>query len=348
VVDLIEARHLIRADVRAGAHWYEISHDRLVEPILRSNAEWEQTGQSPLHRSALRWQDSDKNSDLLYRVDTLKKGREFAEANRDSCEPIDFEFLEESQKAQAAVEREQRQHRLIRRLAIGVLTALALASLAGIFAFRERDRANNQAQVAEQQRVEADNQRLEAQKQRADAETQRNLAATERDNANAQAARADDEALRAKTRELLAQANVFRDSQIPRSILLALEAYSSARKTGDVALLQEAGDNVRRIVIGAGGVPLLGHQGAVNAVDWSNNGTKLLTAAVDGGVLVHAAPFSLTPTLRLLGPTSATVAADLSPDGAGPAVSDDKPCTCGDCRPSCPRPAQRISRRPSF
>jgi len=64
VVDLVETQHLIRADVRAGARWYEISHDRLVEPILRSNAEWEQTGQSSLHRAAQRWLDSGKNPDF--------------------------------------------------------------------------------------------------------------------------------------------------------------------------------------------------------------------------------------------------------------------------------------------
>ncbi len=318
VVDLLEARHLIRADVRAGARWYEISHDRLVEPIVRSNTEWEQTGQSPLHRAAQRWQDADKNPDFLYRGDALKNGQEFAEANRDACELIDFEFLEESQKAQAAVEREQRQHLLIRRLAIGALIALALASLAGVFAFQQLDRANEQARVAEQQRSEA-------QKQQKDAETARNQAAAERDNANVQAQRADEESARAKIRELLAQANVFKDSQIPRSILLALEAYSSAEKFGDVALQRETGDTVRRIVIGAGGIPLLGHQKAVNTVEWSNDGTRLLTTDSDGGALVHAAPFSLTPTLRLLGPTSGILASDMSSDGRwAAAASDDK------------------------
>lgn len=34
VVDSLVDQHLLRAEVRAGARWYEISHDRLVEPIL--------------------------------------------------------------------------------------------------------------------------------------------------------------------------------------------------------------------------------------------------------------------------------------------------------------------------
>jgi WD40 repeat protein len=332
VVDLLEGRHLIRADVRAGARWYELSHDRLVEPILRSNAEWEQTRQSPLHRAAQLWVDSDREPGLLYTGNALNESLAWAKANPDKCEPIDDEFLSASQKAQTAVEKEQRQHVLIRRLAIGALIALVLASVAGIFAFMQfneanlqKDKASAEAQRASTQAEAAEAARNQAEAARNQAETARNQAAVERDNANRQAARADSEALRAKTRELLALANVFRDSQIPRSILLALEAYLSAKNTGDAVLQRDASDNVRRIVIGAGGVPLLGHQGAVNTVDWSKDGTKLLTTAVDGSVLVHAAPFSLTPTLRLLAPANSIAAAGLSPDGrwAATASGDD-------------------------
>ena len=322
VVDLLEARHLIRADVRAGARWYEISHDRLVEPIVRSNAEWEQTGQSSLHRAAQRWLDAGKNPDFLYRGDVLTKGLAYAEEHREACEPIDFEFLAASQKAQAAVEKEKRQNLLIRRLAIGALIALILASVAGLIAFMQygeanvqKDKANSEAQRAnnEAERANLEAQRANTQKQAAEAASQQ--AAAERDKANQEAKRADTAALRAKIRELLAQANVFRDSQIPRSILLALEAYHAAETAGDEGLRRETSDSVRRIVIGAGGIPLLGHQGAVNTVDWSKDGTRLLTTASDGSVLLHASPFSLTPTLRLLGSTSNIMAADLSPDG---------------------------------
>ena len=34
----LEHQHLIRAEWRAGADWYELTHDRLIEPILSSNA----------------------------------------------------------------------------------------------------------------------------------------------------------------------------------------------------------------------------------------------------------------------------------------------------------------------
>ena len=33
----LEDRHLVRAEMRAGSRWYELSHDRLIKPILDSN-----------------------------------------------------------------------------------------------------------------------------------------------------------------------------------------------------------------------------------------------------------------------------------------------------------------------
>jgi len=41
VVRLLEDRHMIRDEPRAGAHWYELTHDRFIEPIRNSNRDWE-------------------------------------------------------------------------------------------------------------------------------------------------------------------------------------------------------------------------------------------------------------------------------------------------------------------
>jgi WD40 repeat protein len=37
-VDELEARHLVRAERRSGARWYELTHDRLIGPLRASNA----------------------------------------------------------------------------------------------------------------------------------------------------------------------------------------------------------------------------------------------------------------------------------------------------------------------
>ena len=40
VVDFLENRHVIRGEWRAGSRWYELTHDRLIEPIQRANEDW--------------------------------------------------------------------------------------------------------------------------------------------------------------------------------------------------------------------------------------------------------------------------------------------------------------------
>ena len=41
VADLLVSHYLLRTEVRAGGTWYELTHDRFIEPIRRSNAGWE-------------------------------------------------------------------------------------------------------------------------------------------------------------------------------------------------------------------------------------------------------------------------------------------------------------------
>ena len=40
VIDLLEQKYLVRRERRAGASWYELTHDRLLKPILDSNKKW--------------------------------------------------------------------------------------------------------------------------------------------------------------------------------------------------------------------------------------------------------------------------------------------------------------------
>ena len=39
-IEVLERQHLIRAERRAGARWYELTHDRFIEPIRASNEAW--------------------------------------------------------------------------------------------------------------------------------------------------------------------------------------------------------------------------------------------------------------------------------------------------------------------
>ena len=40
-VDILEKKYIIRKEERAGAQWYELTHDRLIKPINNSNKKWQ-------------------------------------------------------------------------------------------------------------------------------------------------------------------------------------------------------------------------------------------------------------------------------------------------------------------
>jgi ABC-type amino acid transport substrate-binding protein len=42
-IRLLQGLHVVRMEVRAGARWVELSHDRMIDPIRRSNARWRDT-----------------------------------------------------------------------------------------------------------------------------------------------------------------------------------------------------------------------------------------------------------------------------------------------------------------
>jgi YVTN family beta-propeller protein len=42
VIDLLEQKYLVRREQRAGASWYELTHDRLLKPIRDSNKKWKE------------------------------------------------------------------------------------------------------------------------------------------------------------------------------------------------------------------------------------------------------------------------------------------------------------------
>jgi formylglycine-generating enzyme required for sulfatase activity len=39
-IDVLDSQHIIRAERRAGARWYELTHDRFIGPIQKSNEAW--------------------------------------------------------------------------------------------------------------------------------------------------------------------------------------------------------------------------------------------------------------------------------------------------------------------
>ncbi len=96
---------LVRAEKRRGATWFELAHDRLIEPVRRSNVAWFQAHLSPLQRQAALWEEESRPDRLLLLGPELAKAQAWAEAHSQELNQNDREFLVASQQAHAEEER---------------------------------------------------------------------------------------------------------------------------------------------------------------------------------------------------------------------------------------------------
>jgi hypothetical protein len=95
-VQNLQNHFLLRSVRRAGSTWYELVHDRFVDPILQSNQAW-RIQQGEVLLAAERWQEKEKNDKFLY------KGLQLFNALRvykkEDLEPLVREFLDASKLA---------------------------------------------------------------------------------------------------------------------------------------------------------------------------------------------------------------------------------------------------------
>ncbi len=99
IEDLADA-HLVRAERRDGRTWYELAHDRLIEPVLQSNADWK-ASPARFHSfqdQAALWERNRSASHLLTE-DALREAGAWARDNSSLLSANDREFLKESEAA---------------------------------------------------------------------------------------------------------------------------------------------------------------------------------------------------------------------------------------------------------
>jgi hypothetical protein len=122
---LVDA-HLVRAEVRRGATWFELAHDRLIEPVRRDNARWRDASLNTLQRQAGLWNSAQRPDGLLLRGPELAEAERWAEAHGPELEAFERDFLARSQERHK-VERRQR------ILAVGLAVMFVLALVAAVF-----------------------------------------------------------------------------------------------------------------------------------------------------------------------------------------------------------------------
>jgi hypothetical protein len=110
--------------MRAGTVWYELSHDRLVEPVLSDNAAWRRTHLADWQNRAEEWRRSGKDRSLLLTGDALRVARHAMsgrQANDAADERTEREFVELSAKANAEQRSRLRASRTVLALATVIL-----------------------------------------------------------------------------------------------------------------------------------------------------------------------------------------------------------------------------------
>ena len=88
---------LVRAEMRGGATFYELTHDRLVEPIIENNRQWDSINSSPFRSLAEEWVKSaeDKKENHLLSDQALIAAEQWATEHPNEMTETEKEFLEE-------------------------------------------------------------------------------------------------------------------------------------------------------------------------------------------------------------------------------------------------------------
>lgn len=144
---LVDA-HLVRAEVRRGATWFELAHDRLIGPVRSDNATWCQTHLSALQRQAALWEEKNRPATLLLRDEALAEAEQWITMHQQELTPPDLAFVDACRAAvqHTALEAEARSAqrlRRFRRLAVGEAVAFGLVFVSLVLtSFASSDLAN--------------------------------------------------------------------------------------------------------------------------------------------------------------------------------------------------------------
>ena len=299
-IDVLESMHLIRAEWRAGARWYELTHDRFIEPILSSNKVF-----------------NDKLAEIKRtekeRLEKERLEKEWAEKERLKKERLEKERLEKERLEKERLEKERAEKERILRHKIKTLGvfSIVILILAGL-AFSQKLIAEEKSNLAEEKTKEvekqshlaeeqtklaeekshlageqtklAEEQKQIAEEQRKIAETQKQLAEGQRTRAKSQKQHAEEKTKEAeeKTKEISAsklnlQSSIL--SQDPRtldkSVLLAIESFNISRTSTADQLIRQG------LLLIPHKVVFLNHDQWVNDVVFSPDGKYVSTASND-------------------------------------------------------------------
>ncbi len=200
---------LVRAEMRAGQMWYELSHDRLIDPVRNSNKKWFEKNLSLFQRQVVLWKQQARSDSLLLRGRELQAAE--AEAETLTLTNDEQAYLDACRVLKRREERDLRQRRIISAALIASIVLLVVAGFS-IFSVVQANRvaifaqrsAENAGKAAEEAKVAA----LASAK---DALNQKKIA--------------EDQANKALAGSLAAQAESIKNTDHALALLLGKEAY---------------------------------------------------------------------------------------------------------------------------
>lgn len=121
-IEALENAHLVRAEKRREATWYELAHDRLVTPIRDNNRKWREDHLSHFQKRAAIWGKDRSDRDVL-KGSVLCEAEKWAEAHVSELTNTEQEFLQICRKMQEKEQLTVRNRRLTALLLVLLLAA---------------------------------------------------------------------------------------------------------------------------------------------------------------------------------------------------------------------------------
>jgi hypothetical protein len=140
-IKILVDEHVVRKEAWQGRSWYELAHDRLVEPVLASNGAWYQSNLSSLQLQAKLWASQGEADAYLLTGAVLEEAERWAKESGQAS-PTDERFLkacrdreareraEELRITRLQAEREAAGNRKLRKALAGAAVCLTLALVA--------------------------------------------------------------------------------------------------------------------------------------------------------------------------------------------------------------------------
>lgn len=143
-IHVLVKAHLVREDTRGTRTYYELAHDRLIEPIRDNNEAWFQANLSTLQLQAELWNRKGKPYGLLLTGREFIEAKQWAASHSDQMTDVERDFLRRS-------EDKSRRNRKLKRLGIGVVILGIIAIFSGFLAYSSEKVAVEKARLADQQ-----------------------------------------------------------------------------------------------------------------------------------------------------------------------------------------------------